>query len=72
MKAKPNRRNQMSCWQLIFSQSKVNGASYNDDELPFYRWNWPTDTYLQRRRSFHELSSPNQTFSSERNDEARN
>ena len=26
--------NQMSYWQLIFSQSKVNGAPYKDDELP--------------------------------------
>jgi hypothetical protein len=44
----------MSYWQLIFSQSKVNGASYNDDELPVYNWNWPTDTYLRRRRYLKE------------------
>lgn len=72
MRSNANNRNEMSCWQLIFSQSKVNGASYSDDELPFYHWNWPTDTYLQRRRSFHELSWPHQTPSNERNDEARN
>ena len=50
MKSKQNSRNQMSYWQLIFSQSKVNGAPYNDDELPVFNWNWPTDTYLRRRR----------------------
>jgi hypothetical protein len=50
MKSKQSSRNQMSYWQLIFSQSKVNGAAYNDDELPVFNWNWPTDTYLRRRR----------------------
>ena len=53
MKSKQSR-NQMSYWQLIFSQSKVNGAPYHDDELPIYKWNWPRDTYLQRRRSLSE------------------
>ena len=54
MKSKQNSRNQMSYWQLIFSQSKVNGAPYHDDELPVYKWSWPTDTYLRRRRSLKE------------------
>ncbi len=35
-----------SFWQLVFSQSKVNGALYNDEELPGQNWNWPKDTYL--------------------------
>jgi hypothetical protein len=30
-------------------QSKVNGAPYNGDELPGRSWDWPKDTYLQRR-----------------------
>jgi hypothetical protein len=38
-----------SYWQLIFLQSKVNGAAYNGEELPGRNWNWPKDTYLQRR-----------------------
>ena len=38
-----------SYWQLIFLQSKVNGASYGGDELLGRNWNWPKDTYLQRR-----------------------
>jgi len=54
MKSKQNSRNEMSYWQLIFSQSKVNGASYNDDELPVHNWDWPTDTYLRRRRYLKE------------------
>ena len=38
-----------SYWQLIFMQSKVNGATYNGEKLPGRNWNWPKDTYLQRR-----------------------
>lgn len=48
MSANSKVRNEMSYRQLIFSQSKVNGGSY-DDELPFYHWDWPTDTYFQLR-----------------------
>ena len=54
MKSKQNSRNQMSYWQRIFSQSKANGASYNDKDLPVYNWDWPTDTYLRRRRYLKE------------------
>jgi hypothetical protein len=38
-----------SYWQLIFLQSKVNGAAYSGEELPGRNWDWPKDTYLQRR-----------------------
>ena len=38
-----------SFWQLVFSQSKVNGAPYFGDSLPGRTWDWPKDTYLQRR-----------------------
>jgi hypothetical protein len=38
-----------SFWQLVFSQSKVNGAPYFGDTLPGRSWDWPKDTYLQRR-----------------------
>lgn len=54
MKLKPSGRMRMSYWQLIFNQSKVNGAPYNDDALRFFNWNWPRNTYLQRRRSQKE------------------
>jgi hypothetical protein len=39
-----------SRWQLVFSQSKANGAYYNGEELPTLPWHWPKDTFLQRRR----------------------
>ena len=36
-------------WQLIFLQSKVNGASYKGEALSRQNWDWPKDTYFQRR-----------------------
>ena len=38
-----------SFWQLVFSQSKVNGAPYFGENLPGRTLDWPKDTYLQRR-----------------------
>lgn len=38
-----------SFWQRVFLQSKVNGALYRGEQLPGMRWEWPKDTYLQRR-----------------------
>jgi len=37
-----------SFWQIVFLQSKVNGAPYNGEELSGRYWEWPKDTYLQR------------------------
>jgi hypothetical protein len=39
-----------SYWQLVFGQSKVNGARYDGENLRTSPWRWPTNTYLQRRR----------------------
>jgi hypothetical protein len=49
MKAQGNDSEKKSLWQIIFMQSKVNGALYRGEELPGYTWDWPKDTYLQRR-----------------------
>ena len=38
-----------SYWQLVFAQSKANGAPYHGELLPGRNWDWPKDTYLQRR-----------------------
>jgi hypothetical protein len=38
-----------SYWQLIFLQSKVNGAPYKGEVLPGQSWDWPKDTYFRRR-----------------------
>ena len=51
MKSQNASRDPMTFWQLIFSQSKANGAQYEGEELPVCIWNWPKDTYLQRKRS---------------------
>jgi hypothetical protein len=42
------RRN-LTYWQRVFVQSKVNGASYDGEELPGQVWSWPKNTYFQRR-----------------------
>lgn len=48
-----------SFWQLVFSQSKMNGSPYHGEELPRHNWEWPDDTYLQRRLSYlKESQSP--------------
>jgi hypothetical protein len=36
-------------WQLVFTQSRVNGAEYFGDRLPCNSWDWPKNTFLQRR-----------------------
>jgi hypothetical protein len=56
-----------SFWQQVFLQSKVNGAPYHGDRLSGHNWNWPKDTYLQRRLRY--LRSCN--FVDARNDMAR-
>jgi hypothetical protein len=38
-----------SFWQLVFLQSKVNGAPYSGEWLSSGSWKWPENTYLQRR-----------------------
>ena len=59
----------LSYWQLIFSQSKANGAPYRDEKLPVSNWDWPQNTYLQRRRLLHGLRGG--VNSSERKHEAQ-
>ena len=45
-----------SFWQLVFGQSKVNGAPYEGEKTIPARWHWPTNTYLQRRRQYLKSS----------------
>jgi hypothetical protein len=47
-----------SYWQLIFLQSKVNGATYNGEALPGQSWDWPKDTYFQRRLHLIKILRP--------------
>jgi hypothetical protein len=49
MKSTEGDLSKPSYWQLIFIHSKANGAHYNGEELPGRNWEWPKDTYLQRR-----------------------
>jgi hypothetical protein len=50
MKAQSVNLAKPSFWQLVFLQSKVNGARYNGEWLPGNNWKWPENTYLQRQR----------------------
>jgi hypothetical protein len=50
MKPNETELEKPSFWQLVFTQSKVNGAHYIGEQLPGSNWDWPKDTYLQRRR----------------------
>ena len=50
MKSQRVRWEEQSFWQLVFGQSKVNGAKYDGENLTTSPWRWPTNTYLQRRR----------------------
>ena len=38
-------------WHMVFNQSRVNGAEYFGDRLPNNSWDWPKNTFLQRRLS---------------------
>ena len=38
-------------WELVFNQSRVNGAAYFGERLPNNSWDWPKNTFLQRRLS---------------------
>jgi hypothetical protein len=46
-------------WQLVFNQSKVNGAEYFGDRLPSNSWDWPKDTFLQKRLKELKKRRPN-------------
>ena len=39
----------MNSWQLIFLQSKANDGAYYGDQLLPQIWDWPEDTWFQKR-----------------------
>jgi hypothetical protein len=49
MKAQTMAVQSASFWQRVFLRSKVNGAAYSEDCLSGTSWNWPENTFLQRR-----------------------
>jgi hypothetical protein len=49
MKLSERESEKPSFWQLVFAQSKVNGALYLGEQLPGRSWDWPKNTYFQRR-----------------------
>jgi hypothetical protein len=66
MKAIESPRGNATYWQLIFLRSKVNGASYNGDAVAKHNWwNWPKDTYFQRRLHRIKFQSQGQEHNSD-------
>jgi hypothetical protein len=57
-----DEEDKISYWQLIFLQSKANGCSYRDKDLPYMKWQWPKDTWFQEQLSHHlkDLEFPTQ------------
>jgi hypothetical protein len=49
MKATEAELDKPTYWQLVFAQSKANGGLYLGEQLPGRNWEWPKDTYFQRR-----------------------
>ena len=43
------KRRQLSYWQIIFLQSRVNGCNYMGECLQETNWQWPHHTWLQTR-----------------------
>lgn len=43
----------MNPWQLIFLQSRANNGAYNEDGLPAQNWEWPQETWFQKRLVFY-------------------
>jgi hypothetical protein len=39
----------MNGWQQIFLQSKVNNGAYYGELLPAQNWDWPEETWFQKR-----------------------
>lgn len=60
MKATDSDQERPSYWQLVFLQSKVNGAAYTGEDLPGRNWDWPKNTYLQRRLRRHKFLRPSE------------
>jgi hypothetical protein len=48
-----DEEDKISYWQLIFLQSKANGCSYRDEDLPHMKWQWPRDTWFQEQLNHH-------------------
>lgn len=65
MKLDRVRWEERSFWQVVFSQSRVNGAPYDGDKLETSRWHWPSNTFLQRRRRFLRSQPMDQTSGDE-------
>jgi hypothetical protein len=42
----------MTSWELIFLQSRVNNGGYDGDDLAEQKWDWPRNTWFQKRLNY--------------------
>jgi hypothetical protein len=47
----------VSSWQLIFQQSKANNGAYYGDRLSAQNWDWPQETWFQKRLRYLRRSN---------------
>jgi len=48
----------MSYWESVFLQSKVNRGTYDGDRLPTQKWDWPRETWFQKRLRYLRKTQP--------------
>jgi hypothetical protein len=48
----------MSYWESVFLQSKVNRGAYDGDRLPTQNWDWPRETWFQKRLGYLRKTQP--------------
>ncbi len=48
----------MSYWESVFLQSKVNRGAYDGDRLPTQNWDWPRETWFQKRLRYLRKTQP--------------
>jgi hypothetical protein len=48
-----SHQHKLSYWQTILLQSKSNGCLYRGEDLPQTNWEWPKNTWFQKRLSRH-------------------
>lgn len=52
----------MNSWEWIFRQSKVNDGGYDGERLAVQNWDWPRDTWLQKRLRYIRRENVNKAL----------
>lgn len=60
----------MTSWQIIFERSVINGADNMQNMLVVQPWNWPKQTWLQRKNESRLAEKHEQERREQVNDES--